>query len=361
MRRRSGMARKRSTLALAGALALLAGALTSTSVAKTTDPPRVVEPEASASEGHPDRAVIVVVLDGARWQDVVGDGHAMPRLTALAREHGAVVGAPKSGTTLRASGPNFVSMPGYAEIFGGAPARECTGNDECASATHETIADAVRADSGSPYDAAVFASWPDLVRVSSTNPDALVVSAGRSLTHHEALMRNDPEMSELLDRGERADAWPGEKDFRPDRFTAPIAERYLALFHPRFLFVSLGESDEYAHQGNRLGYLDALHYADGVIAELYAATHGPNAHGRATTLLVTADHGRSNDFRDHGERWPESSRSWLVALGDDVSRGALRGAGDRALADLAPTVRAWLGLPADDASDSGHAIAGLLE
>jgi hypothetical protein len=340
-------------------MALLAAALTSTSVAKTSMP-RVTAPEASASDGKSDRAAIVVVLDGARWQDVVGDGHAMPRLAALAREHGAVVGAPSSGTTMRASGPNFVSMPGYAEIFGGAPARACSGNDECANATHGTIADAVRAESGSPYDAAVFASWPDLVRVASVDPGALVVSAGRSLTHHDAQMRSDPEMSELLDRGERADAWPGEKDFRPDRFTAPIAERYLAAFRPRFMFVSLGEADEYAHQGNHASYVEALRYADGVIAELYAATHGTNAHGRATTIFVTADHGRANDFRDHGGRWPESSRSWLVALGDGVSRGSIQGAGDHALADVAPTVRAWLGLPADDATDRGHAIAGLL-
>ncbi len=358
MRRRSAMARKRSTVALAGAMALLAAALTSTSVAKTSMP-RVTPLEASASSERPDRAVIVLVIDGARWQDVVGDGHAMPRLASLAREHGAVLGAPKSGGAMRASGPNFVSMPGYAEILGGAPARACLGNDDCASATHATVADAVLAESGSPYDAAVFSSWPDLIRVASAAPDALVVSGGRSTTHHEAEMRRDPEMSELLDRGERADAWPGEKDFRPDRFTAPIAERYLAAFRPRFLFVSLGEADEYAHHDDHASYMEALRYADGVVAELYAATHGANAHGRATTIFVTADHGRANDFRNHGGRWPESSRSWLVALGGDVTRASVAGAHDHALADLAPTVRAWLGLPADDATDAGHAIAGL--
>jgi hypothetical protein len=336
-------------------MTLLAAALTSNSVAKTT--PRVTPFEASASGSRADRAAIIVVLDGARWQDVVGDGHAMPRLTALAKAHGATGGAPWSGTTMRASGPNFVSMPGYAEILGGAPSRDCSGNDECASATHATIADAVRAESGSVYDAAVFASWPDLVRVASDDPQAIVVSAGRSLMHHEAEMRLDPQMDDLLDRGERASAWPGEKDFRPDRFTAPLAQRYLEAFHPRFLFVSLGETDEYAHQGNHASYLDALRYADGVIAELYAATHGVNARGRETTIFVTADHGRADDFHDHGARWPESARSWLVVLGDDP-RGAI--AGDHALADIAPTVRALLGLPPDAATDAGHAIDALL-
>ncbi len=362
MRRRSAMAsgtsrgRTHSTVALAGAMALLAVALTSTSVAKTNSTPRVTEHVMRAEPS--DRAAIVIVLDGARWQDVVGDGHAMPQLARLAAEHGAFVGTPSSGASIRSSGPNFVSMPGYAEILGGAPARGCAANDDCASASHETIVDAVRTRFGSPYDAAVFASWPDLVRVASSSPESVVVSAGRRLTHHEDALRLDPSMGMLLDRGERAEAAPGEGDFRPDRYTAPLAARYLALFQPHFLFVSLGEPDEYGHRGDRAGYLAALRYADDYIAGLYAFTHGEDARGRATAIFVTADHGRANDFQDHGGRWPESARSWLIALDDGGARGVI--AGNHVLADIAPTVRAWLGLPADTAKDAGRAIAELL-
>ncbi len=353
---------RRSAAALTGATALLAAGLVSRSDAKPTPPrdmPELATPETPASQVE--RDAILVVLDGARWQDVVGEASVMPQLAELARAHGAALGGPRSGSVVRASGPNFVSMPGYAEIFGGAPARGCPGNDDCAAATQPTIADDVRAWTGSPDDAAVFASWPDLVRVSSQHPEQLAVSAGRSLVHGDGRMRRDAAMSELLDRGARADAWPGEKDFRPDRFTAPLAERYLEVVRPRFLFLSLGESDEYAHQGNRDGYVRALRYDDDVIAELYRATHGEGARGRRTTIFVTADHGRAYDFRDHGGRWPESARSWLVVLGDEPD--AARLTGDYTLSDIAPTVEAWLGVPDDEATAgprAGAVIAGLL-
>jgi hypothetical protein len=318
--------------------------------------PELATPETPA--GQVERDAILVVLDGARWQDVVGEAAVMPQLAELARAHGATLGGPRSGSVVRASGPNFVSMPGYAELFGGAPAPKCRSNEDCAGATHPTIADDVRAWTGSSDDAAVFASWPDLVRVSSEHPESLAVSAGRSVVHNDARMRQDSAMSELLDRGARADAWPGEKDFRPDRFTAPLAERYLEVVRPRFLFLSLGESDEYGHQGNRDGYVRALRYDDDVIAELYRTTHGEGARGRRTTIFVTADHGRAFDFRDHGGRWPESARSWLVVLGDGAPRSSHL-TGDYTLSDIAPTVKAWLGMP-DAGEASPHTIAKLL-
>jgi arylsulfatase A-like enzyme len=208
---------------------------------------------------------------------------------------------------------------------------------------------------------ALFSSWPDLVRVASLHPETLVVSGGRSLRHNESVLREDPAMSDLLDHGGSALAWPGDYDFRPDRFTAPLATRYLEVSRPRFLFLSLGEPDEYAHRGDYGEYLEALRFADEAIAGIVDALGRMGERGKRTTVFVTADHGRARDFRDHGGKWPESARSWLVAIGDGVgSRGAIEGSEERRLADIAPTARAWLGMPPDAASDAGRAIGELL-
>jgi hypothetical protein len=369
----------RSTAALAGAMAVLAAALTSTTLAQPRSVIHVVKDQADPgmSAAPPDRAVVLVVLDGARWQDVLMgvDGElarqakidpraanlpTMPRLAALARTRGAVFGAPGSGTVMSASGPNFVSLPGYTEIFGGRPPDGCDSN-QCPGTTRATFADDVRAWSDSPRDVAVFSSWPDLVRVASLHPETLVVSGGRSLRQNEPVLREDAVMSDLLDRGANAYAWPGDNDFRPDRFTAPLAARYLEVARPRFLFLSLGEPDEYAHHGDYAEYLEALRFADDAIAGLVDTLDRMGERGKRTTLLVTADHGRARDFRDHGGKWPESARSWLVAIGDGVgSRGTIEGGEERHLADIAPTARAWLGMPADGAADAGRAIAELL-
>jgi hypothetical protein len=368
-------------------MAVLAAAIGSTTLAqpreaRTDDTP---EADAGVTLAPPDRAAVVIVLDGARWQDVlmgvdgelaaearlsprVANQPTMPRLMELARKRGAILGAPDSGTVMRASGPNFVSLPGYTEILGGHPPTAC-GNNECAATTKPTLADEARAWSVSSREVALFASWPDLVRVAALHPETMVVSAGRSVRASESVLREDEGTSDLLDRGAGALAWPGEGDYRPDRFTAPLATRYLDAVHPRFLFLSLGDTDEYAHRGDYARYLDALRFADDTIARIVEIIDGMGDRGRRTAVYVTADHGRATDFRDHGGRWPESSRSWLVALGDFPARGAIEAPRpasaesfvplERHLADIAPTAREWLGLPEVSDPGAGRAIAGL--
>jgi phosphopentomutase/2,3-bisphosphoglycerate-independent phosphoglycerate mutase family metalloenzyme len=358
-------------------MAVLAAALTSTTLAQPRSVPAgELEADPGVSLAPPDRAAVVIVLDGARWQDVlIGvDGElaaeakmdprsanepTMPRLAELARTRGALYGAPDSGTVIRASGPNFVSLPGYSEILGGRPPAAC-GSNQCPPTLRPTLADEMRAWSDSPRDVAIFSSWPDLVRVATLHPHTLVVSGGRSLRQNEPLLREDDQTSDLLDRGASALAWPGDGDFRPDRFTVPLAARYLEVARPRFLFLSLGEPDEYAHRGDYAEYLESLRFADDAIAGLVDAIDRMGERGRRTTVYVTADHGRARDFRDHGAKWPESSRSWLVVIGDTQARGVVDGTAERRLADIAPTVRAWMGMPADPSEDSGRAIGELL-
>jgi phosphopentomutase len=156
----------------------------------------------------------------------------------------------------------------------------------------------------------------------------------------------------MLDAGARASAFPGEGDYRPDAFTERIALRYLAVVRPRFLFVGLGDCDEYGHRNDYRGYLTALHGADEFLGELAVTLQSMGARGTHTTVLVTADHGRAHDFRDHGVSHPESGRVWLVASGADVhGRGLVAASRHHTLSDIAPTVRALLGIAGPDRGD----------
>ena len=79
--------------------------------------------------------------------------------------------------------------------------------------------------------------------------------------------------------------------------------------------------------------------------------------GRRTSVFVTCDHGRGANFRDHGAAYPESSRVWLVASGGAMLEiGAVTSKTAHRLADIAPTVRALLGLPVDRSAGAGVAI-----
>ncbi len=319
--------------------------------------------------------VVLVVLDGVRWQEVFGgvdpalaashragpvvDARSLlPSLYAALDARGAAVGAPGYGV-ISASGPNFVSLPGYTEIFGGRAPATCQDND-CAGASGPTIVDALRDRSRADSDVAVIASWAPIGRAATRAASRIVLSAGRKDIEGASFLEDEPTRA-VLDEGARADPRPGHDAFRPDRYTAELALRYLETRRPAFLFVGLGEPDEYAHEDDYRGYLASLRAADDFFGRLFAALDRMGERGRRSLVLVTADHGRARDYRDHGAGLPESARVWLLALGGPVrARGFVQGPHSRRLSDVAPTIRQVVGLPLDEAVGAGAPMFELL-
>jgi hypothetical protein len=324
--------------------------------------------------------VVLLAIDGVRWQEVfwgvdpvlaarqgLRDGERlraetlMPNLYSLAAEGGVLLGAPDSETSVSATGPEFVSLPGYAEMLSGRRMPGCEDN-ACGATRAPTLLDEVASTPGArTSDVAVVTSWPDIGRIAAQRPDLVAMSTGRSGGPTRELFRRDPVAAALVDEAARESSEPGVGDFRPDRHTARIALRYLETAHPRILFVSLGEPDEYAHRGDYRGYLRALRDADLAIGQMARALSERARAGSRTVLFVTADHGRARDFKNHGHEHPESARVWLFAWGTEVSPKRGAALGDRRLADLAPTLRALFGLSEDRHPFAGRPILGLLE
>jgi Metalloenzyme superfamily len=327
--------------------------------------PHVLDDSMAVGRDPPDRtesAVVLVVLDGVRWQDVFGGADRalarqhnmglgtwatpralMPNLQNLLDFKGMAIGAPGHGAEMVTGGAQRISLPSYREIFSGRVDAGCQSND-CPQPPGRTIADDVY-DASGPRDVAVVASWPTIARAASADPTRLVLTTGRKLLGRSEVLRADEVIASLLDAGAHGSAFPGEGDYRPDALTARIALRYLAIARPRFLFVGLGDADEYGHRNDYRGYLGALHEADDFLGELNVTLDAMGERGRHTTVLLTTDHGRASNFRDHGLWHPESGRVWLVASGEDVhGRGLVAAARRHTLLEVAPTVRALLGI-----------------
>ncbi len=288
------------------------------------------------------RSVILVTLDGTRWQDVFGSDELMPTLHRWMMAEGVAIGAPGHGE-IWASGPHYVSMPGYTEILTGRPSA-CQSN-ECDTIRAETILDEVL-DGGD--DAFVAASWERIARVASRDPKRLEMTAGR--TTHERTNAFD---ARLIDDAKDAGAWPGVDDYRRDELTTRVALSAFDRHMPKFAFVSLGDPDEHAHHGDRERYLASLRAADAFLAELEKRIDD------RTVVFVTADHGRSSGFRDHGGGWHESGRVWLGVRAPFIAARGYLDAPSHRLADIAPTIRCLLGRRADDSADAGRSIAAV--
>jgi len=304
------------------------------------------------------KSVLLVTLDGVRPTDVLdgvdralagpagmGEGEIVPgpvlapTLHALAAKG---VGLGRKGAAFRVSGRAHLSLPGYTELMTGAPpdAVSCFDNG-CRPVLSRALTDDFAAGLGLvPAEVAVISSWAPIGRVAFADRARGVLSAGQHGVANEGLLRFDDAEAKLVDAGDGVDPFPGYDDYRPDRFTEKIALRYLEVKRPRFLWVSLGDTDEHAHRGDYKAYVAALRRADAYVAELLAAL--PDRDG--TVVVVTTDHGREAKFKNHGTE-PESAPIWLVAAGGGVpARGFVELRGERALADVAPTVLRLAGI-----------------
>jgi hypothetical protein len=323
-------------------------------------------------------AIVIVTLDGVRWHEVfegvdaklaaehdlplsavVSARELMPNLYAIIDSHGAALGAPGHGAAISASGPNFLSLPGYAELLSGRRVTGCNDN-QCAGVRSRTIIDELTATSLDRADVAVVTSWTDIAKVTSAGRSNAAVSSGRHGGVNRELFAGDAEGARLLTLAENAPHGVGDAEFRSDALTGDLAIHHLKAHAPRFLFLGLGEPDEYGHMGDYAGYLESLRRADARIAEVDAELQRLAARGTRTALFITADHGRADSFVNHGEPYPESARVWLVAAGGALgARGFVAAPTERRLADLAPTMREIAHLPRDTDLNAGAPLVEL--
>lgn len=327
--------------------------------ARSVEPPPKRQPAAPTEPRHA-HTVVVLVIDGIRWQEVFSGvdprlarshgikgrpataAELVPNLHLLSHGKGAVVGAPGVGPSLRASGPVYRSLPGYMELLSGRAAEYCLSN-RCGSVRYPTLMDQVG--QNDPGQAALFASWPYLIHAAALNPANAVLSTGqRGGTNLDRVYRSKVRAT-LRTAALAAGPSPSKGDFRADAFTAALALDYLLEERPRLLFISIGEADVFGHANNYGAYLVALRQADAFAGELLEATERMNGSGHATTLIVTTDHGRDRQAREHGPDIPESARVWAMAGGFGVyQRGAVPLGAPKTLSAIAPSVLCLLGL-----------------
>jgi hypothetical protein len=281
----------------------------------------------------------------------------MPRTHELVATRGVALGATREGCgTVHTAGASNVSLPGYIEIFTGHPSH-CLDN-RCEGVSETVLDEAALA---GVSGVASIGSWEVLTKAVSGGRSGVLVSAGRD-GEWPADAPSSARLRELIMAGQSADAYPGHDGYRPDAATVAIALEYLELAKPALFHIGLGDTDEYGHRGDYGSYLTALQRADALIGGVADLLDTMGEDGRKTTVIVTPDHGRNSDFRDHGLFRPESARTFVLAFGGGiVARGVACPSRDITLADLAPTVRVLTGLARDTADGHGRAIELITE
>ncbi len=201
-----------------------------------------------------------------------------------------------------------VSYPGYSEILTGRAQDDVIrGNDPKQNPTETFLQFARRELKLTREQVAVFASWEAFPWISESKPGSLFINSGYA--ESDATPRI-AELSKLQ--------WDllTEGDTRHDWITVEMALDYLRVRKPRILYISLDETDHWAHQHNYDRYLRAMRLVDRTLEKIVNTIDSMPEYRGQTALIMTADHGRGDtlqDWSDHGARVAGADRIWLAA------------------------------------------------
>jgi hypothetical protein len=344
----------------------------------------------AAAPARKTRNVLFVMTDGLRWQELFGGADAalmnkehgavadvdalkreywrdspaarrealMPFLWSVVARRGQVFGNRAAGSEVYvANGLNF-SYPGYSETLCGFADPRIDSNDRNPN-PNVTVLEWLHGRPAFRGKVAAFAAWDVFPFILNARRAGFPVNAGYDpLTVAPLTPR-----SELLNRLKvETKFWDAEP---LDAFPFHSALEYVKLHKPRVLFLSLGETDEWAHEGKYAVYLHSTRRADQFLKELWDTAQSMPEYRGTTTLIFACDHGRGEapvEWKSHGRKIPDSKYTWLAVLGPDTEAlGERRDTPALRQDQIAATLAAFLGEDyAAAVPRSGRPIAAVL-
>jgi hypothetical protein len=319
------------------------------------------------------RHILFVMTDGLRWQEVfagsdpalvekgksaVGREALMPFLWGVVAKQGQIFGNRNAGSDAYVTNRFHFSYPGYSETFCGFADPRVASNDKIPN-PNVTVFEWLHKKAAFQGQIAAFGAWDVFPFIFNAQRAGFPVNAGYDAFTSIA---STPRL-ELLNRlkAETPRVWEDEPfDFMPFH----TALEYLKANKPKILYLSLGETDEWAHAGKYTEYLAATQRVDSYVRELWETLQAMPEYRGNTTLIFSPDHGRGEgpEWKDHGEKVPDSKYIWMAFLGPDT-----RALGERTHVPavtqdrIAATLAAFLGEDyAGEVSRAGKPIADVL-
>lgn len=326
------------------------------------------------------RHLFIVTIDGFRWQEIFTGADPLlianenyVRDTALTRqlfwdstpelrrrrlmpflwntiaEKGQLYGNRSYNNNVNVRNFYKISYPGYNEILTGHTNAFISPN-LAINNPNVSVLEYLNDSRAYKGKVAVFTSWNIFPYILNETRSGLPVNSGWA-----PLAENGDTTAALIDSVEKM--MPGSHT-RYDLLTYLSAREYMDRHHPSVVFLGLGETDEFAHEGRYDLYLQRAANADRMIAELWYAIQTDPFYKDSTTLLITTDHGRGNKsstWTTHGFWAKGSGDIWLAVLGPDiVPEGELKTRGQVYQKQFASTIAFLLGDPAGAAHPPGN-------
>jgi hypothetical protein len=109
---------------------------------------------------------------------------------------------------------------------------------------------------------------------------------------------------------------------RYDMLTFVTAVDYIKHKQPKVVYLSFGETDEFAHSGRYDQYLQTASQFDKMLQELWYMVQTTPGYANNTSFIITTDHGRGKNtaaaWKVHGPFTQGSGEVWRAAIGPAV-------------------------------------------
>jgi hypothetical protein len=329
-------------------------------------------PIARSADAPKSENVVIVTLDGFRWQDFFGGADEtlldaklggvkdldalkkrfwrptaserretlLPFLWTTVARQGQIFGdATKKATTTITNGHKF-SYPGYSEMFCGYADERIKSNAKKDN-PNPSVLEFLNGRPGFAGKVAAFTTWDAFPAIFRAKQNGLLVQAAWDPIVDAPLSDAQKKVNEELATVKRL--WP---DCAFDNTTMTAAREHLRRHKPRVLYVSLGETDEWGHGRRYDNYLDAAQKSDKFLAELWTTLQADPQYAGKTSLIVLTDHGRGPtraDWTSHGAKIPTAEFLWIAILGPEVPALGVRENIETTQSQIAVTVAELVG------------------
>ena len=338
------------------------------------------------AKGGKDTRLVIITIDGLRWQEVFlgADGNLLSDEvqtgdTALARQtywrptpeerrevlmpftwntlapKGLIIGNRAKNSKMQVANKACISYPGYCEMMTGMVDDAIVGNAPVNN-PHRNVLEAANEDPRYKGGVVMYGSWKS-TRFAIRNELAGIPA---SVSYEPNVAKKQTPCLQLVDKmlAGMPRFW-GAEHF--DAFTYAYAIETLKNDHPKVMWVSCGDCDEWAHARRYDLYLDGAKGTDAFIRDIYETCEADRFYRGKTTYLITCDHGRGwgNMWAHHDGTTNGSEATWLMLLGKGVEAlGEITECGPYYNKQIAATIASILGI--DFTPDDGSSLSAIV-
>ncbi|MBL7858588.1 MAG: alkaline phosphatase family protein [Cyclobacteriaceae bacterium] len=255
---------------------------------------------------------------------------------------GQLLGNREVGSKVNVTNQMWFSYPGYNEILTGKADDERINSNDKTYNPNTNVLEFLNKQPAYKGKVAAFSSWDVFPHIINDKRSGVYVSTGWNPVTGNTLNEREKMMNLLVQ------SLPNPLgDVRLDAFTFYYGLEYMKKNKPRVMYFAFDETDDFAHHGEYGAYLNAAHYTDRFIAELWDYLQADTFYKNKTTLLITTDHGRgtnAEDWKHHGKRIAEADQIWFAVLGPDTDpKGEVKQEGQFYQRQVAQTLASFLG------------------